>query len=187
MTNRARPAPTRCTARVVASLVWLIATAAANSAVAALLAGNHPRTLPFGGLTRTYQVHVPASYDGSVVVPLVMDFHGFTSNGGQQAALSGMVQLSDREGFIVAHPDGVNNAWNVGLCCGNAGIDDVGFIRAVVAAIGAEANVDPQRIYATGLSNGGAISQRLACEAADLFAAAARDERSSSRRVTHPG
>src|SRR5262249_3736281 len=64
-------------------------------------------------------------------------------------------------------------AWNANTCCGNGGIDDVGFIRAVVAAASGQANIDPQRVYVTGLSNGGAMSQRLACDAADLFAASA--------------
>jgi len=142
-------------------------------AAATLVAGDQERTLEFGGVARAYRVHVPAGYDGTTPVPLVLDFHGLTSNAAQQAALSGFVKLSETAGFIVAHPDGLNHAWNAGVCCGNAGIDDVGFVRAVVAAIVVEGNVDATRVYATGLSNGGAISQRLACEAADLFAAAA--------------
>src|SRR5262249_59086476 len=54
----------------------------------------------------------------------------------------------------------------------NSTIDDVGFLRALVASISTEANIDGRRVYATGLSNGGAMTQRLACDAADVFAAA---------------
>ena len=144
-----------------------------GGAAATLAPGDQERTLAFGGVARAYRVHVPTGYDGTTPVPLVLDFHGLSSNAGQQAALSGFVTLSETAGFIVAHPDGLNHAWNAGVCCGNAGIDDVGFIRAAVAAIAAEASIDATRVYATGLSNGGAITQRLACEAADLFAAAA--------------
>jgi len=103
----------------------------------------------------------------------VVDLHGLDSNANQQRGISGMLAVSDTEGFLVAYPDGWENAWNANICCGNGDIDDVGFIRAVVAAVAGEAAVDPRRIYVTGLSNGGALSQRLACDAADLFAAAA--------------
>jgi polyhydroxybutyrate depolymerase len=145
----------------------------AGSARAAFPAGDSSQDLPFGGVTRQYLVHVPPGYDGATPVPLVVDIHGLGSNAGQQRAISGMRPLSDAGGFLVVYPQGLHNAWNANICCGNRGIDDVGFIRAVVAAVSAQANIDPQRVYVTGLSNGGAMSQRLACDAADLFAAAA--------------
>jgi poly(3-hydroxybutyrate) depolymerase len=134
--------------------------------------------------TRRYTVHVPASYDGSVAVPLVLDFHGYTSNPSQQQGFSGFAPLADATGFIVAYPEGFDpdpagshRGWNVGDDPGLAALgfdlDDVGFVRAVVADIQRQANIDPARIYATGLSNGGGLAHRLGCEASDLFAAVA--------------
>jgi polyhydroxybutyrate depolymerase len=155
------------------SIVALLGLLAIAPAGAALVPGDSTHMLEHGGLSRSYLLHVPPSYDGTTAVPLVLDFHGFGSYAAQQKAISGMVAVSDREGFLVVHPDGIGNAWNAGLCCPGAAPDDVGFIRAVVAAVSAEGNVDASRVYATGLSNGGAISQRIACDAADLFAAAA--------------
>ena len=133
------------------------------------------RNFQWDGLNRSYTVYAPAGYDGSER-PLVIDIHGYTGTGSQQAGFSGFKSLADSEGFLVAWPEGSSNAWNAGICCGtpqSQGVDDVGFIREVVARISDEAPVDRTAIYATGLSNGGAMSQRLACEAADLFAAAA--------------
>jgi polyhydroxybutyrate depolymerase len=159
--------------RLVARVLLGALLAVAGAAGAELTPGSSTRTLVHQGRERTFNLHVPPSYDGSTPVPLVLDFHGLGSDAVQQAAVSGQVALSDTYGFLLAHPQGLNHAWNAGICCGNAGIDDVGFIRGVVAAIVAAGNVDMHRVYATGLSNGGAISQRLACDAADLFAAAA--------------
>lgn len=133
--------------------------------------------LQHGGVARDYIVHVPPSYDGKSRVPLVLDIHGLTSNASQQQALSGWRQKADAAGFIVAYPNGLNSSWNGGsLCCGMSqqnGVDDEGFIRALVAKVEQEACIDPKRVYATGLSNGGAMSHLLACRAADLFAATA--------------
>lgn len=148
----------------------------ATCAFGALVPGLQARSMVFDAQTREYDINAPPSYDGSVPLPLVVDLHGFTSNKNQQRILSGFQQRSDAEGFLVAYPQGLFNSWNAGTCCGQAqaqSIDDLGFLRAMVAAIAAEANVDPRRVYVTGLSNGGAMTQRLACEAADLFAAAA--------------
>ena len=156
--------------RVLAlALVALLAATAG----ATLAPGDHRRVLPFGGLPRIYVLHVPPGWDGATPAPLVVDLHGFTSDADEQRAVSGMGAVSNANGFLVVYPNGWRNAWNGSLCCGNAGIDDVGFIRAVVDAVAAEAAVDRRRVYATGLSNGGAMSHRLACDAADLFAAAA--------------
>ena len=157
-----------------------------------LTPGDHLNfTLEFDGETRLYDVHVPPGYDGASPVPLVLDLHGFRSSKTFQAAISGFKTLSDAEGFIVAYPQGLfgdpndpeapsdsgsGPCWNAGGCCAActvADVDDVGFLRALVSAIAAEANIDLQRAYATGLSNGGAMAHRLACDAANVFAAVA--------------
>jgi len=139
--------------------------------------GDYARSIVFDGRTRTYNVHVPPSYVAGSAVPLVMDFHGYTSNSNAQASLSGFRQVSDAENFIVAYPQGVGNSWNAAtFCCGEAlagRVDDVGLAVAIVDAISAEFTVDSERVYATGLSNGGALAHRLACEASEVFAATA--------------
>jgi polyhydroxybutyrate depolymerase len=143
---------------------------------ATLEPGNYELTLEHDGVAREYLVHAPASYDGSSPVPLVIDLHGFTSTARQQAA-SGWREKADAEGFIVVHPQGLGNSWNGGdLCCGSSqqnGVDDEGFIRALVSQMERDACIDQKRVYATGLSNGGAMAHLLACNAADIFAAAA--------------
>lgn len=133
-------------------------------------------TLQFGGQTRSYILHVPPSYTGKFPAPLVIDMHGWFSTASQQALISGFRQKSDQVGFLVAWPQGLNNSWNAMDCCPpslTSGVDDVGFIRALVSEIANLGYVDPSRVYVTGLSNGGSMSHRLACDAADLFAAAA--------------
>lgn len=162
---------------------WLAATTACAALALGIAASPALATLPVGlsedhalvhdGAARAYDVY---RSPGGQSKPLVVDLHGFTSNGNEQRGISGWLALAQSEGFHVAWPDGTASSWNGGTCCGDAvlnDVDDVGFIRAMVAAIQAEANVDAGRIYVTGLSNGGAMTQRLACEAADLFAAAA--------------
>ena len=145
--------------------------------------------LDFGGLHRSYLLHLPAkAIEGPL--PLVVALHGGAGNGASMAQMSGFDRFSDRNGFIVVYPDGTDKdrpvremlgkqgflTWNSGHCCGYAhdhDVDDVGFIRAVVADVAKQHPVDPKRIYATGISNGAMMSYRLACEAGDLFAAIA--------------
>lgn len=132
--------------------------------------------LEFDGLQRSYELHVPPNYDGTTPLPLVVNFHGLTSFGTQQQGFSEMDATADERGFIVAYPNGIDNSWNAGMCCPTAAddnIDDVGFARAVVEDLGGRGCIDRARVYATGMSNGGFLSHRLACEAADMFAAAA--------------
>lgn len=139
-------------------------------------------TLTYAGAERTYILHVPASYNQNNAVALVLSFHGGGGNADNQMKMSEFSALADEKGFIVAYPNGSGRqddkllTWNGGTCCGYAvtqQIDDVGFIRALVAKIQSEYNVDPKRIYATGMSNGAIFSYRLACDASDLFAAIA--------------
>ncbi len=159
--------------RMLALALWVGSLVFAVSSVSAqvLGPGDSSRSIVVGTTTRTYLVHVPASYIGAPV-PLVVDMHGLTSTAEQQRAISGFLALSNTRGFIATWPQGLGNAWNGGICCSTAN-DDVAFIRALVAKMKEEAAIDARRVYATGLSNGGAMTHRLACEAADLFAAAA--------------
>ncbi len=130
----------------------------------------------FGGAARRYLLHVPAGWDGASALPLVLNFHGYTYSADQQPDYTGMTPVADANGFAVAYPDGTGNSWNGGACCGSAAganLDDVGFARAVVADASSKICVDARRVYATGMSNGGFLSHRLACQAADVFAAVA--------------
>ncbi len=129
-----------------------------------------------GGRTRTSLLHVPDKYDPGKAAMLVLNFHGFMSAGWQQALLTRMSQESDQRGFIVAYPEGVAASWNAGACCGTAwtdSVDDVKFVRELLDEIEGKWCIDKKRIYATGMSNGGFFSHRLACEASDRIAAVA--------------
>lgn len=130
--------------------------------------------LDFGGVSRSYALHIPPTYDGKIPLPLLLDFHGLGSSAAAQRAFSGTSALADVKGFIVAYPDGWSHSWNAGACCGNSAsqeLDDVGFVRALLADLAQRGCIDRSRVYATGMSNGGFMSHRLACEAADLIAA----------------
>jgi polyhydroxybutyrate depolymerase len=139
-----------------------------------LTAGNENRTVDVGGTKRSFILHVPVSYDGSTPAPLVLDFHGLGGNGMQQLSSSGYQGVSDQEGFLVAAPDGIDNAWNIGPCCTDSrDVDDLGFAKAIVESVAAAGCVDLKRVYSTGFSMGGGMSHYLACVGADFIAAAA--------------
>jgi polyhydroxybutyrate depolymerase len=134
---------------------------------------------------RKVLVHLPAGRDAAKPAPLVLAFHG---GGGHAAYMAddekyGLQKKADEAGFVVAFPNGYSKfpggrfaTWNAGGCCGDArdrNVDDVGFARAVVTAIKGRYSIDATRVFATGMSNGGMLSHRLACEAADVFRAVA--------------
>ena len=99
----------------------------------------------------------------------VIDMHGALSAPSDHERLSGMQVKAADEGFIVAQPAGILRSWDI--LTGNG--EDVDFILAVVADVQARVAVDPDRIYATGMSNGGGMADRLGCVAPDVFAAIA--------------
>lgn len=129
------------------------------------------------GYTRQYKVHVPPGYDPKKPTPLVFCIHGLAQNAVMFCVTGAAInQLSDQKGFILVMPNGYQSSWNAGTCCGaasNERLNDVALFRAIFAEVGKHVNVDLGRVYATGLSNGGYMSYRLACEAADIFAAVA--------------
>jgi polyhydroxybutyrate depolymerase len=143
-------------------------------------AGNQTKTIEVGGRTRSYVLHVPPQYDGTKPLPLVIVMHGGGGNAANAERMSGFTPKADREGFLVAYPNGTSRfgdrllTWNAGNCCAYAlreNVDDVGFIRGMIAQIERELRVDGKRIYATGMSNGGMMSYKLGCELADKLAA----------------
>lgn len=150
-----------------------------------------------GGTDRHYLLHLPKGYDPARPAALILAFHG---GGGSMAHMAkdntyGIVDSSDRAGYIVAFPNGSGAVgdklatWNAGNCCGKARdqqVDDVAFARAVVADIQQRHRIDSGRIYAMGMSNGGMLSHRLACEAADLFAAVAAVAGTDNSRNCQP-
>ena len=126
-----------------------------------------------GGRTRTFLMHVPPGAAGPL--PLVINYHGGGSNAAQQRSYSHMDATADRHGFIVAYPDGTGAVarqrrlltFNAGRCCPPAtanGVDDVAFTHQVIAFVSERVPVDRNRIYATGMSNGGMMAHRLAAE-----------------------
>jgi polyhydroxybutyrate depolymerase len=134
----------------------------------------HNIDMEVDGQNRVYDLIIPESYDPSTPTPLVVNYHGYTSNPQQQTFFSVIEPVAQEHGFIVALPFGVMNSWNGGACCGDSMAtdrDDVGFSRALVAEVSSQLCIDDKRVYAMGMSNGGFMSYRLACEAADLFAA----------------
>jgi polyhydroxybutyrate depolymerase len=137
-------------------------------------------SLRHDGRVRTYLVHLPASYSKDKAWPVVLVFHGGGGQGEKMASMTGFSRKADREGFIAVYPNGTGYwqnrflTWNAGNCCAYAyeyRIDDVGFIRALIGQLKKDFSVDDRRVYATGISNGGMMSYRLACGLSDLIAA----------------
>lgn len=147
--------------------------------------GDYRRTLEHAGRSRAYRVHVPASYRSETPAALLVALHG---GGGSMDYMGrdenyGLITLSERTGLVLVLPNGISRlrsgmlaTWNAGDCCGAARdeqVDDVGYIRQVLEQVQRQLRIDPQRIYATGMSNGAMMAYRLACELPDVFRAIA--------------
>jgi polyhydroxybutyrate depolymerase len=124
-------------------------------------------------LKRTFNIHIPPSYDKSVQLPLVIALHGRGANGASMVILThkGFNKMSDQDGFIIVYPDGIELNWNDGRMDEEANdrahrdnIDDVSFISALIDSMIQDYNINPKRVYVTGISNGAIMSYRLACE-----------------------
>ncbi|GIH25033.1 hypothetical protein Aph01nite_33430 [Acrocarpospora phusangensis] len=163
-------------ARALSALVLLAGAVACVPAEAGdvIPVGRSDHTIVVDGQTRTFHVYRPSELPAEA--PLVVMLHGAFGSGAQAERDYGWNPMADTGRFVVAYPDGLSRAWNVGAgCCGKPGaqdIDDVAFVTAVVTVIRRDLPVDPSRVYATGMSNGAMLSYRLACDT-DLFAAIA--------------
>lgn len=159
------------------------ASAPTSAPTSAILPGDHTFTLTWQGETRQWLLHVPTGFQPDRPVAVVYFFHGGGGNmqHGADDKLYGQIGSSDRLGHLAVFPNGHGRlksgklaTWNAGNCCGAArddGIDDVGFVRAIHAELGKRLKIDPQKVFAAGMSNGGMMAHRLACDASDLFTA----------------
>jgi polyhydroxybutyrate depolymerase len=153
----------------------MVTPAAGCPASATARPGEASKSVMAGGMMRTYFVRVPPGYTGDSPVPVVIDFHPLGGSGSNWGR-GNWGALADREGFIMVWPSGVGSSWNVGRCCPpamNQNVDDVAFVRAILEQLETEACIDEKRVYATGCSNGGGMSYKVACSAADVIAAVA--------------
>ena len=155
---------------------------ASASPMTLLGSGEHIRTITVGSLQRRYRVNVPKKYDAAHPTPVIVVFHGGGGNPASMVRLTGLNTKSEEAGFIVVYPYGSGLdperglTFNGGGCCGYAvqrKIDDVGFTRALLDDLAKVTNVDTDRVFATGLSNGGIISHHVASELSDRIAAIA--------------
>jgi polyhydroxybutyrate depolymerase len=158
--------------------IWLALTCA----VATARTSDDRQVLKHEGLERSYVVRVPANLKPGQPVPLVLVLHGGGGDALNAEAMTGFTEKAQREGFIVAYPDGSGVfrrrllTWNAGHCCGHAmknKADDVGFISALITRLEADYPVDPKRVYVTGMSNGGMMAHRIGIELSHQVAAIA--------------
>lgn len=165
---------------LLAVLFSLLSTPAVRPASAAACnlpakAGLTSEKLESGGVTRTYLLAVPRSYDGKTALPVVFSFHGFASNPGQQQQFSAWDTIGEREGFITVYPAGTGapTRWYAGTVSftGREELDDVKFFTDLLDELNKRLCLDSTHIFVTGLSNGGGMSHRLACEVGNRIAA----------------
>ena len=143
--------------------------------------GEYTFNINVEGNEREYILYIPKSYDKSESNPLILAFHGAMGSADIMAKYYGFIPKAEKEGFIVAFPNGASRlpsgdlaTWNAGNCCAYAvqsDSDDVTFVKAVIDNIKKKVNVG--KIFATGMSNGGMFSHRLACDMSDTFTAIA--------------
>lgn len=120
-----------------------------------------------GGTRRSYLVEVGPAYDGRTPTALILDFHGFGSSGEEQSLYSDLAGATDA---VVVTPDGQAGRWSLQPTAANP---DVAFTRDLVDAVAEDYCIDRNRVHATGISNGSALSAELACLAPDVVASVA--------------
>lgn len=137
---------------------------------------NGLHTLAYDGADREFILYVPPELP--VGAPLVVVMHGYSDSAGAIRRYSAMDAVADRERFAVVYPQGLIDSygfsyWEVGYAFHDGSVDDVGFLLALRARVVADQGLNPDAVFATGMSNGGDMSYRLACEAAGAFRAVA--------------
>lgn len=135
--------------------------------------GSYEESIITSNTTRHFRLYIPSSYTGNAPIPLVLNFHGLKSNSAEQEALSGMSIKAEQEGFIVVYPDARNDQWAVGTNSESA--IDKQFVLDLLEWMTSHYVIDQKRIFATGISNGGGMTNRLGCDMSNIIAAIAPD------------
>ena len=150
--------------------------APAGRGACALKPGDYNRTITVQGKKREYVLHVPRSAPGKPL-PMVITLHGGAGSGPNVKGFSMMDPSADANGFIAAYPSGmrglIGGTWNAAECCGLAmekKSPDIEFMSALIDELVGMGCVDPKRVYATGISNGGMFANNLACDLSDKIA-----------------
>ena len=140
---------------------------------------NNAQSIVHDGVNREYVLFIPNSYDGTSSVPLMLNFHGFGGSASDYMQDADMRSLAEADTFILVYPQGScldgSPHWNP---CPTGGdnkstADDVGFVESMISEISSQYNVDMERIYAAGYSNGGMMAYGLANYKSELIAAVA--------------
>jgi polyhydroxybutyrate depolymerase len=135
-------------------------------------------TMEHDGMERSYRVYVPSAYSEAAPVPLVLVLHGRLGSGRNIERWSRFTPVAEEAGFIAVYPDGINRQWNNGRSPDARNmtvshIDDTGFLLALIETLKEQYAIDAGAVFATGMSNGGMMSHRLAFDAPGVFAAVA--------------
>ena len=151
----------KLTILLLCGLFWLTASAVT-------LAAPVSETLKSGGELRNYWLVRPEGLEKTKPAPLLMVLHGSAGSGEDMMTVTqrGFERLADKEKFVVVYPDALERRWNDQ----GGTVDDVGFLLAIVDKLVADGLVDKTRVFVTGISNGGMMAQRLACEQAERIA-----------------
>jgi polyhydroxybutyrate depolymerase len=175
---------------LVGTLLPAVTAGAAVSATQlAPMSNSYVFYLRFGGIERSYRVHVPPAAAEGQPLPLVLNLHGATQNAQLEEIQSQMDTSADKDGYLVVYPNGTRIStvltpdpvakqaqygWNAGQCCGlpiTKHINDVGFLLDVIKDVAKRTPVNLRRVYMTGISNGGMMAYAMAAEASNHVAA----------------
>ena len=152
-------------------------TPAISSNLESQAQGTINGTINYEDIDRTFILYVPSSYDSSIKQPLVFNFHGYGSNASEQMAYGDMRSQADANGFILVHPEALDDIygssyWNI-KGWSQSVHDDVKFTENLINLLMDKYSINAERIYSTGMSNGGFFSFHLACNLSASFAAVA--------------
>lgn len=152
---------------VLSFLVWTSNAASGCGSASPYGLGSAAGVIVSDSMNRTFRVFTPASYNFNTRVPITFFFHGGGGTGRIAELAFDWNSVASLHNFIMVYPDGDNNVWNAGLCCGSSALNnvkDVLFFSDLLTKLESEFCIDSTRVFVTGMSNGGMFANRLACE-----------------------
>ena len=153
---------------ILAAMVFVATPLASSQPAAAGDAVSH--TIDVNGVSRTYLLFVPPGQSGKRMPAFIM-MHGSGSTDAGQERYSNFDAFAQAHGLVVMYPNGIDKHWNDGRVIGHESMaDDIGFMKAMLAEVTAQGLIDPKRVYAAGISNGGFMAQHMACVMPDALA-----------------